>query len=128
MGDEHTPPEQLGQLRQDLLGRRRGVDHPLRDPREALNAPRERPFRPDKRVECVVELASTHEHRADLGQLAEVAREPVRLGVDGEELRTRQRLVAQSRHEPVMEPPRPDGMQLKTPAGAARGEAVLRAP
>ena len=43
-------------------------------------------------LERVVQLAAADEHGADLGQLAGVAGQAVRLGVDGEELRRRQRL------------------------------------
>jgi hypothetical protein len=42
-----------------------------------------------------MELAAADEHCADLGQLAGVAAEPVRLGVHGEELRSGERLVDQ---------------------------------
>ena len=40
----------------------------------------------DERAPAVVQLAAADQHRADLGQLAALAREPVGLGVDGEEL------------------------------------------
>jgi hypothetical protein len=58
-----------------------------------------------------VQLASTDQHGADLGQLAEVARHAVRLGVDGEELGLRNWLVQQI-HERPMQPRGPDGLQL----------------
>jgi hypothetical protein len=41
----------------------------------------------DERLEAVVQLAASHEHRAHLGQLALLAAAPVGLGVDDEELR-----------------------------------------
>ena len=92
----------------------RGVDHRLRDAGEALDAARQRAFRPHQRVECVVQLAAAHQHGADLGQLAEVAGEPVGLGVDGEELGAGHGLVEQI-HERPMQPSGSDGSQ-----GAAR--------
>jgi hypothetical protein len=86
VGDHHAPLQQFAQLLEHLARRRRGVHHRLRDAGEALDPARERPFRPHHRVECLVQLASTHQHGADLGQLAEVAGQAVGLGVDGEEL------------------------------------------
>ena len=72
--------------------------------------PREqRPFRPHQRVECVVQLASADQHGADLGELAEVAGQPVGLGVDGEELGLGHWLVEQI-HERPMQPRGPDGL------------------
>ena len=93
VGHEHAALEQAGQLREHLVRRGRGVDHGLRDAGEPLDAARQRAFRPHQRVECVVQLTAAHEHGAHLGQLAEVAGEPVGLGVDGEKLGARERLV-----------------------------------
>jgi hypothetical protein len=104
----HAAAEQLGELLEHLARGRRGVDHGLGDAGEALDAARERAFRPDQRVECVVQLASTDEHRPDLGQLAEVGGKPVRLGVDGEKLGARHGLVEQI-HERPMQARGPDG-------------------
>ena len=68
---------------------RRLVDHRLRDPGEALDAARQRRAHADERLPAVVQLAAADEHGADLGQLAGVAGQPVRLGVDDEELGVR---------------------------------------
>ena len=81
VSNQHPALEQVGDLGQHLLRRGRAVHHPLGDAGEALDAARQRPFRPDQGVECLVQLASTHEHGAHLGHLAEVAAEPVGLGV-----------------------------------------------
>ena len=66
---------------------RRLVDHRLGDPGEALDPARERRADRQQRLPAVVQLAPADEHRAHLGHLARVAAEPVRLGVDDEELR-----------------------------------------
>ena len=47
-----------------------------------------------------MQLAAADQHRADLGQLAALAREPVRLRVDGEELRGEQGRSASVGHGP----------------------------
>ena len=59
-----------------------------------------------------MQLAAADEHGADLGQLAAVARLPVRLGVDGEELGLGDRGFEQRvvRHGPRVIRLRPDGM------------------
>ena len=86
VGDQHAAAQQRGQPWQHVLGRRRGVDHRLRDPGEALDAAPERVRDADQRVPLVVQLAAADEHRPDLGQLAALAAEPVGLGVEGDEL------------------------------------------
>ena len=133
VGDEDAPGEQLGELLEHLLGRRRGVHHRLRDAGEALDPTRQRPFRPDDRVECLVQLAAADQHGAHLGELAEVAREAVGLGVDGEELGPGHGLVEQM-HERPMELPGSDGLQERAfvsngasaPAAAAAPGPALR--
>ena len=95
VGDQHPPSQQRRQLGEHLLGRRRAVDHVLADAGEALDAAPQRPLHAHERVERLVQLAAADEHRADLGQLAELAGEAVRLGVDGDELGGGQRMVAQ---------------------------------
>jgi hypothetical protein len=87
VGHEHAPAQLRGQLRQLRLGRRRLVDHRLRDAGEALDPARERGADGQQRLPALVQLAPADEHGAHLGQLAGVARQPVRLGVDDEELR-----------------------------------------
>ena len=77
----------LGELGQRRLGRRRLVDHRLRDPGEALDAARQRRADAHQRLPAVVQLAPADEHGADLGDLARVARQAVRLRVDDQELR-----------------------------------------
>jgi hypothetical protein len=95
VGDQHPSLHARGELGQDggRLGRR--VDHRLRDPGEALDAAPQRKLRANHRLPRLVQLAPADEHTADLGELALVAPEPVGLGVDGEELGGRERLVAQ---------------------------------
>ena len=61
---------------------------------------------PTSDVPLVVQLTPAHEHRADLGQLAALAREPVGLGVEREELGRGERLFE---HGPRSIPHRPDG-------------------
>ena len=91
VGDEDAAAQLLGQLRQHLLGRRRLVDHRLRDPGEALDAAPERLGDADERAPAVVQLAAADQHGADLGQLAALLRLAVGLRVDGEELRAGER-------------------------------------
>ena len=92
VGHQHPPAQHRRQLGQHVLGRGRRVDHRLRDPREALDAAPERVRHADERVELVVQLAAADQHRADLGQLAAIAGEPVGLGVEREELGRCERL------------------------------------
>ena len=87
VGHQHAPAQLRGQLGQLRLGRRRLVDHRLGDAGEALDPARERRAHGQQRLPALVQLAPADEHGADLGQLAGVARQPVRLGVDDEELR-----------------------------------------
>ena len=89
--DQHAPAQQPAEVGQHRLGRRRAVDHLLRDPGEALDPARQRLGDADERGPAVVQLAAADEHRADLGQLAALAGEPVRLRVDGDELGRRER-------------------------------------
>ena len=98
--DEHAAPQLLRELGQHARRRRRRVDHRLRDPGEALDAARQRLLDADERAPALVQLAAADEHGADLGQLAGVAREPVRLRVDREELGGEQREVGELGHEP----------------------------
>ena len=86
VGDEDPALHLLGELGQDMLGRRRLVDHRLGDPGEALDAAAERLGDADQRAPAVVQLAAADQHGAHLGQLAALLRLPVGLGVDGEEL------------------------------------------
>ena len=58
---------------------------------------RERRGDADERRPAVVQLAAADQHRADLRQLAALAREAVRLRVDGEELGGRERLLEEVR-------------------------------
>jgi hypothetical protein len=95
VGHEHAAGQQLRQIGQRGLGRRRGVDHLLRDLREALDRARQRDDPADERLPAVVQLAPAHEHRADLRELAGVAGAAVGLGVDDEELGRGQRLGVQ---------------------------------
>jgi len=95
VGDEHARLEQVGQLGERRLGGRRGIDHLLRDLREALDHPRQRRAARDERLPAVVQLAAADEHGPDLRELAGLAAEPVGLGVDDEELRRGQRLGEQ---------------------------------
>ena len=98
VGDEHARgrrADQLGEVGQDRVGGRRRVDHLLGDLREALDRARQRRGAADERLPAVVQLAAADEHRADLGQLAGLARAAVGLGVDDEELGGRERLGEQ---------------------------------
>ena len=99
--DQDPALEQLPHVLEDLQGRRSGVDHRLRDAGEALDPAHQGPFRPHQRVECVVKLPAAHEHRAHLGQLAEVAGEPVGLGVDRKEFGAHDWLVEQIHERPM---------------------------
>ena len=115
--DEHAPAHLLRELGQHALRRRRGVDHRLRDPGEALDAARQRLRHADERAPALVQLATADEHGADLGQLAGVAREPVRLRVDREELRGEQGKIGERGHEPLFLRPAPDGLHVLVRTG-----------
>ena len=122
VGDEHASFELLGEVGQDRVGRRRGVDHRLRDLREALDRARQRRAAVDERLPAIVQLAAADEHGADLGQLARRARLAVGLGVDDEELGGRERLGEQV-HERMF-PRSGDALQAelqRSPHGAALG-------
>ena len=106
--DQHAALEQVGELAQNLLRRRRAVDHPLGDPGEALDPARERALHLHERVEGLMQLPAAHEDGTDLGHLAEVAAVPVGLGVERHELGGREGLVELG-HERVIESRRPDG-------------------
>ena len=67
---------------QHVGGRRRRVHHLLGDAGQPLDPARQRPLDGHQRLEAVVQLAAAHQHRADLGQLAQVAAAAVGLGVD----------------------------------------------
>jgi hypothetical protein len=98
VGDEHARgrrPDQHREVGQYGVGRRSLVDHPLGDAREALDRARERRAAADERLPAVVQLAAADEHRADLRQLAGLARLAVGLRVDDEELGGRKRLLEQ---------------------------------
>ncbi len=110
VGDQHAALQQRLELGEHLLGRRRAVDHVLADAGEALDPASQRPLDAHERVEALVQLAAADEHRADLGQLAELAGEPVRLGVDGDELGGGQRVVEQI-HGTAMQARGSDGTQ-----------------
>ena len=69
------PVEHARELRQHALRRRRVGDHHLRDPGEALDAARQRPAHATSDSTALVQLAAADEHRADLGQLARLARD-----------------------------------------------------
>ena len=66
----------------------------------------------DERLPAVVQLAPADEDRAELGELAVVAGLAVRLHVDDEELRRRQRLGEQVAH-PHLVARRPDDLQVR---------------
>ncbi len=83
---QHATAQQLGQLGQARLRRRRLVDHRLRDPGEALDLARERALDAHERLPALVQLAAADQDGGGLGQLAGLAAEPVGLGVDDEEL------------------------------------------
>ena len=111
--DEHPPAHLRRQLGQHALRRRRGVDHRLRDAGEALDAARQRLRDADQRAPALVQLAAADQHRADLGQLAEVLAEAVGLGVDGEELRGEQGLCGEVVHEPLFLRLAPDAVHVR---------------
>ncbi len=98
VGDEDAggrASDELGEVGQRRLRRRGGVDHRLRDLREALDRARQRRDPGDERLPAVVQLAAADEHGPDLRELAGLTREAVGLGVDGEELGRGQRLREQ---------------------------------
>ena len=71
MGHEHAAVASAAlKLTQHLGGRRRAIDHALRDPGEALDAARKRALHPHQRLPRVVNLAAAHKRRAHLGELA----------------------------------------------------------
>ena len=86
VGHQHAAAHQRRQLGQRRLGRRRQVDHVLGDPGEALDAAPERLADAHQRLPAVVQLAPADQHGADLGELAALAPQPVRLGVERQEL------------------------------------------
>jgi hypothetical protein len=120
MGHQYPSGQHVAHLLEDLTRLRCRLEHRLGDSREALDPAREGAFRPHQRVECVVQLPAAHEHGPHLGQLAEVAGEPVRLGVDREELGLGD-WSGEQIHERPMQSLGPDGLQLG-------GEVVRRAP
>ena len=81
--------------RSTSAGGRRRVHHLLGDAGQPLDAPRQRPLHGHQRLEAVVQLAAAHQHRADLGQLAQVAAAAVGLGVHGQVLGVRAGLIQQ---------------------------------
>jgi hypothetical protein len=91
--DHHPPLQKQRERRKHGLGVGRGIDLVLCDAREALDSAPERHVRAYQRLPPVVQLAAADEHRADLGQLAGIAPEAIRLGVDDDELGARQRLL-----------------------------------
>jgi hypothetical protein len=93
VGDHYPPAQQLGQPREHRLRRRRGVDHRLRDPGEALDRAAEPLARGHQRLVAIVQLPAADQHRPHLGQLARLARAAVGLRVDGNELHRAQRRV-----------------------------------
>jgi hypothetical protein len=62
VADEDAAAQLLGEVGQDELGRRRLVDHRLRDAGEALDAARQRRADADERLPAVVQLAAADEH------------------------------------------------------------------
>ena len=117
VGDEHAPLQLLGELGQHHTRRRRGVDHRLRDAGEALDAAAQRLLDADERAPALVELAAADQHGADLGQLAGLAREPVGLRVDREELRGEQGKIGERGHEPPFLRPGSDAVQVLVRTG-----------
>jgi hypothetical protein len=95
VGHHHPALEHPRQLTEHVRRGGRGVDHLLGDAREALDAAREGAFHTYERLPGVVGLAASHEHGADLGQLAEIAATAVGLRVHGQQLRARKGEVAQ---------------------------------
>ena len=86
VADEHAAVDLRDEVGQHEVCRRCLVHHGLRDPCEALDAATQRRAHADERLVALVQLAAADQDRADLGQLAGVARLAVRLGVDDEEL------------------------------------------
>ena len=123
VGDEHAPAQLRGEPRQHVLGRRRRVDHRLRDAGEALDVAPERLRDADQRRPLLVQLSAADQHRADLGQLAALAAEPVGLGVEGDELGGGE---GQVEHGPPSIHPGPDGATAR--AAPRRGNVRRRAP
>ena len=95
MGDQHPAVQPRGQRGQHLFEPGGVGQHLLSDPGEPLDAASERAIAAHERRPPVVQLATTDEHRAHLGQLAGVAAEAVGLRVDDEELRSSGRLFEQ---------------------------------
>ena len=126
VGDEHARrwgSDQIGEVGQDRVRGRRGIDHLLRDLREALDRPRQRHGRADERLPAVVQLAAADEHRPDLRELAGVTGLAVRLRVDDEELGRRKRLGEQV-HERMF--PRPaDDLQAVLQQGRPEARLAL---
>jgi hypothetical protein len=120
VGDQHAPAHARGELGQHPLGRRSGVDHRLGDPREALDAARQRLRDADQGAPALVQLAAADEHGADLGQLAEVLAEAVGLRVDGEELGGQQGMLGRRGHVPCFLRPAPDAVHVGVQAGMLR--------
>ena len=112
MPHEHPALELLGEVGEHELDRGRLVDHRLRDPGEALDHAAERGADADERLPPVVQLAPADQDRAELGELALVAGLAVRLHVDDEELRRRQRLGEHVAH-PHLVARRPDDLQVR---------------
>jgi hypothetical protein len=106
VGDQDAAAQEPRHLREHLLGGGRGVDHRLRDAREPLDAAPERVGDADQRVPLVVQLSAAHEHGPDLGQFAALARQPVGLGIQRDELGGGERLFE---HGPGSIPHAPDG-------------------
>jgi hypothetical protein len=84
--DHHAPAQQVADLGQHVLRRRRVVEHRLRDAGKALDRAAEALARGDERLVAIVQLPAPDEHGAHFGQLARLAGATVRLGVDGDEL------------------------------------------
>ena len=112
--------------RQDLLGRRRVVDHRLRDAGEALDAARQRPRHAAPATRSA--RAARRRRRARHRPRSARSRSPgsaVGLGVDGEELRGGEGQLGERHTEPVR--PAPDGMQARVRASAtpSRGRSSM---
>ena len=89
--DHHPSVELPVDEGEHLLERRRIVDHLLGDTGEPLDPAAQGCAGADQRGEPVVEVTASHQHGADLGQLAVLATEAVRLCVDHEKLGGRDR-------------------------------------
>ena len=109
MGHQDPVSQQLLERRQDGLEAGGVGEHLLGDPGEPLDPAPERPVAAHQRGPPVVEFAPADKHRPDLGHLAGIAAETVRLGVDHEELGGGDRLLEQ-RHRRVIRVA-PDGKQ-----------------